>query len=159
MTIPLTNSIEQVLVDDEDYPFLNEYRWQIGTNGLVRRSEWFIGKRWKLLIHRVILNAPPEFEVDHRDHNRLNNQKVNLRLASTTQNQQNKLKTSSPRLSRFKGVSRQEQRTSPKKWFASIRVEGRPIRLGYFLSQQEAAVAYNEAAVTFFGEFAYLNTV
>ena len=46
-----------------------------------------------------------------------------------------------------------------KKWAARVNFSGQSKNLGYFLTEDEAALAYNEAAKELLGEHAYLNEV
>ncbi|HXF60743.1 MAG TPA: HNH endonuclease signature motif containing protein [Caldilineaceae bacterium] len=134
------------LVDEADYERVSRYTWTLDKNGYVVRKD---GKR-KLLLHRFILDAPPGYDVDHINHDRLDNRRANLRLATRSQNNAN----SGPRpgASRFKGVSRHEGA-----WRAEICVNGKRRRLGRYRNEIAAAKAYDRAAWAAWGEFAYLN--
>ena len=120
----------------------------------VRTSVREVGceKMETVLMHDLIL--PTEKDVDHRDRNPLNNRRLNLRLATRSQNLANTRSRSGS--SRYKGVcfSRREQ-----KFRAYIVVNYKQIHLGYFDSDLDAARVYNEAAREHFGAFALLNDV
>ncbi len=102
-------------------------------------------------MHRIIMNAPVGKQVDHINHNGLDNRKENLRLATPAQNQANQ-KLSKANTSGFKGVSFDKKK---KKWAAYIGKQSR--NLGRFLDIRDAARAYNDAAKLAYGEFAKLN--
>lgn len=88
---------------------------------------------------------------DHRDRNGLNNQRANLRAATTAQNSRNTgLRANNS--SGFKGVHATRGR-----WRAVLRVDGRRHHLGYFATAEAAGRAYDAAAVDLCGEFAWLN--
>jgi len=145
-------------VDDEDYEYLNQFHWypQKGHNTYyAKRKIFHNGTQDTILMHRDIMNTPKDMEVDHRDHDGLNNQKSNLRNCTHRQNQINKIVISS---SPYRGVTWVLKR---KKWKikARIKVYGRGIHLGYFRTEEMAALAYNEAAKKYFGEFAVLNII
>ncbi len=96
---------------------------------------------------------PPEgYEVDHINHDGLDNRRCNLRLATRANNCHNQ--RSFKGSSKYKGVWRVGE-----KWAACIRVDGRSKRLGTFVSEKEAALAYNQAAREHYGEFAKLNEI
>jgi hypothetical protein len=104
-----------------------------------------------ILLHQLLLGFPRS-DIDHRDGNGLNNRRRNLRTATRSQNQGNARKTTLPRLSIYKGVTKKNNT-----WYARIRKDGTLFNLGGFDLEEEAARAYDEAATHHFGEFARLN--
>ena len=113
------------------------------------------GVQAEIAIHRLIAEATDEQLIDHVDGDPCNNRRRNLRLATTAQNVRNRRRHSSKRSSQFKGVY-----LHPRSgWFAAICKDYRKKHLGYFPTEEEAALAYNESAIRLFGEFARLNVI
>lgn len=149
--IPLTQG-KVAIVDDSDFDWLNQWKWCAFSN-------YSGGKRYairsaspKLLIHRLILSPPKGYESDHIDGDGLNNQRVNLRVCTTSQNQQNRINQKG--ISQFKGVSWHKL---TGKWQVRICLNGKFLHIGLFNSEIDAAKAYDSAALKYFGEFARLN--
>jgi hypothetical protein len=141
------------MVDDKDYKYLNQFNWATDEYGTVTSSLGKSGKRY--IMARFLLEAPDSLEIDHIDGNRLNNQRSNLRFATSSQNKVNR----GPRkdnTSGYKGVSWHKQR---KKWSARIMAEGKYHSLGLFSQKEEAAKAYNKAAIDFYKSYAWINTL
>ena len=158
--IPLTQGYV-ALVDDADYEKLAQLEWcwadgyalTVADSGRFRAIFPDYQARARTVhMHRLILRAPDGMEVDHRSRNRLDNQRRNLRLATSGQNKHN----TGPRrgTSRYKGVCWDVRRG---KWTAQIKVQWRKRNLGGFSCEEEAARAYDRAAVILHGEFAVLN--
>ncbi len=136
-------------IDDEDYDFLNQWKWYVYIDRIycyAIRKDNKTGKRIKM--HRIIAHAPDNMLVDHIDHNGLNNQKSNLRICTNTQNQWNMR----GRRNGLKGVSIEKYC-----FRAGIKYQGKTIHLGSFKTEIEAAKAYDKKAKELFGEFAFLN--
>ena len=96
----------------------------------------------------------PEF-VDHIDRNPLNNNIENLREVTRSQNNMNR-KENKDSSSKYKGITYQK---NSNKWITRIRFNNKQIYLGLFINEIDAALAYNDAAIKYFGEFGYLNKI
>jgi AP2 domain/HNH endonuclease len=151
-TIPITRG-KFVLVDDEDFASLSQFKWCCaGYEGYWYAMRKVNGKMIRM--HRVILGASEGQWVDHKNGNGLDNQRGNLRIATPSQNSQNSRK----RLvatSRFKGVCFDNR---SRKWRAVIQHSGKERFLGNFDREEDAAKAYDKAASDLFGEFALVNS-
>ena len=145
------------LVDDEDYEYLNQWKWCVTRdhkdNLYAKRSTYINKKKGSLSMHRLIMNTPEEKQVDHIDHNGLNNQKSNLRNCTHTQNCWNKIPCGK---SKYLGVTIYNQKG---KYYikSAIRIDKKSIHIGQFKTEEEAALAYDNKAKEIFGEFANLN--
>lgn len=93
--------------------------------------------------------------VDHVDGDGLNNQLSNLRLATKTQQAQNRTVTNGRQ---YKGVVASPS-SEEIRWTAQIKVSGKLIFLGTYASERDAAIAYNAAALVSFREFARINKI
>lgn len=105
-------------------------------------------------MHRLILNAPDHVRVDHRNGDGLDNRRDNLRYATTSQNCGNQ-RVGRNNTSGYKGVT---PRPSGK-WRARIMYQRQCQHLGEYETKEDAARAYNEAALRLFGPFARLNPI
>lgn len=158
--IPLSGRLGEglfALVDDTDAGLVAGYRWVLQVSG---GSKYYAiahvpgsGKTGKtgrrVLMHNLIIGRKG---IDHRDGNGLNNQRANLRLATQGQNRAN----TPPRAgtSRFKGVYWHER---SGKWMARVGVNQKMHYLGIFSSEEDAARAYDAAALEIWGEYARPN--
>lgn len=145
------------LVDREDYESLNQHRWTKHKKGYaVRMAPSETRRQVGLKMHRVILCAKAGQLTDHRNRNKLDNRRSNLRFGTVGQNNMNKGKRNQKRAptSRFKGVSFDRRHG---KWFAQLRRDGEDILKQRFDTEEAAAIAYNAVALKEFGEFAVVN--
>ena len=106
-------------------------------------------------MHRVILNTPMGMDTDHINGNGLDNRRCNLRICTHAENISNQRKYSNTMLSKFKGVSWDKSRN---RWIVYIGVHPKRIFLGRFKTEIDAAIAYDNAARKYFGEFACTNS-
>jgi hypothetical protein len=150
--IPLTKG-NVALVDDEDYAELSRYRWHFGCGYAIRNSPTENQKKKTVRMHTEILGKVDGLEVDHINGNGLDNRRENLRHATRAQNQHNQTQRVGAS-SRYKGVYWYK---TTRKWSAQIAVNGHGKSIGYYTSERDAALAYNEAARKYFGEYARLN--
>ena len=149
--IPLTRGLFAI-VDADDYERLNMYKWYAhgkGDDCYAERCE--NGRTIKM--HREIIDIPPGFVCDHKNHNKLDNRKCNLRSCTYSQNAQNRRPCSNG-TSGYKGVSWNRE---TRKWRAMIQHNGQLIHIGYYEYEQDAAIAYDDMAIELFDEFACLN--
>ena len=146
-------------VDDDDFEYLSQWKWciQDKKNLYPRRTKRIGGgKVISFLMHRVIMKITDRYViVDHKDHDTLNNQKVNLRVCSRSDNNSN-VRSAKGSISKYLGVTWNKPN---KKWIAAITKNYRRIHIGCFQSEKQAALAYNERAKEIHGEFANLNQV
>jgi hypothetical protein len=140
------------MVDDADFDWLNQWKWCMGNDGYVRRSEQRNGKHIRIFMHREILKPPLGMLGDHRFGNTLDNRRENLRICTYADNSRNRKRASNTKFPR--GVSWHRR---DKRFRAQIKVNRRYIYLGAFRTEVEAAAAYNAGAIKYHGEFAYLN--
>jgi hypothetical protein len=142
-----------ILLDADDLLLVRKYNWTLcfGARTVYARS---IVRRHNIWMHRLIVKAPVNREVDHINKNGLDNRRVNLRLATHSQNQGNS-RIRKDNFSGYKGVSWHKK---TKKWIAQIGLgSGNRVYLGIFNDPWDAAQAYNDAALDHFGKFASFN--
>ncbi|HUR07040.1 MAG TPA: HNH endonuclease, partial [Nonomuraea sp.] len=106
-------------------------------------------------LHRLLCNAQPGQQVDHRNGDGLDNRRSNLRLCTRSQNIGN-ARTPRTNTSGYKGVYFERARGL---WCAEIWFNMRKRRLGRFADPKDAARAYNAAALEQWGEFARINEI
>ena len=147
-TIPLTQG-KIALVDDEDYSSLASRKWHYNVSGYACGN--MMGKR--VFMHRELIKATVDLEVDHINGDTLDNRKSNLRLCTHAENMRNR-KMQKNNTSGYKGVYWGKK---INKWRSKIRHNWVVIALGDYETAEEAARVYDAAAIKLFGPFAKTN--
>lgn len=148
------------LVDDDAVELIGKFKWRLqvdqrGVRYAVYRTRKH-GQQIHIQMHRFILGLTDGIPlVDHQNGDGLDNRRENLRVATVSQNQAN-VGLRSDNVSGFKGVCWLNRE---RRWLAFIQVNGRRIRLGRYQGKVDAAIAYDLAAIRFFGGFARTNVI
>lgn len=148
--IPLTQG-KSAIVSDEDYDRVACFKWYLQSDGYAARNVTLEdGTRRTLLMHRFLADAPygNGKHIDHRDLDKLNNQRTNLRSCLRAENLRNYPRRKD-NTSGFKGVT---QRSG--KWLARIGFKGQYMRLGLFETPELAHEFYCLAADMLHGVYA-----
>ncbi len=142
----------ETLVDIADLPRIQAFpgKWRAKwdrsarafyVQGIATRKYSEMGRKM-VYLSRFIMNAPVDLEVDHINHNPLDNRRCNLRLVDKSGNAQNRRGANRNGKTGIRGVSWHKEMG---KWMASIRVHGKQHRIGYFDNLEEAARAVEAA--------------
>lgn len=146
-----------ISVDDDQYERLSAMRWctyaSNSTRYAVRSSH---GPT--MIMHRFLTDCPADLQVDHINHDGLDNRLANLRICTKAENIRNR-DARKDNLSGMRGVGKYSDQCSRLrrrgKWYARIQFEGRRINLGEFKTFELAVSARRAAELKYFGEFAY----
>lgn len=147
--LPLSNGQYAQVSDEDFFPCLQYIPWHVATNGYVVTQSGKGKERRQLRLHKFIQERMGLLgDFDHKDRNKLNSQRDNLRPCTRSQNQANR-KVSSLSQTGVKGV-----RLRPNGWYqAEIRLSGIKTSLGYFRTIEAAKETYDAASLKEYGEF------
>lgn len=142
-----------IIIDTEDLNLVKDYQWHIensranlqygqaSTNGKLPSKT--------IRIHRLII--PDSVQIDHINHNGLDNRKSNLRTCNNRENNCNKNFSRNPK-SGYTGIRYNEKANS---YYVRMMVNKREISLGHYKSLEEAIEARKQGEEKYFGEFKY----
>ena len=144
---------EEFYFDLEDYDLIKEYYWAKNTTGYLSANKNTV------FMHRIVLGLNNVSWIknrgDHRNHNKLDNRKSNLRTATPNQNTMN----SNLRSDNKSGVVGVMWNKRNNNWYVQIGMNGRNKYLGSFVNFDDAVRARKEAEEKYFGEFSYENSM
>lgn len=162
--IELTNNAGFCIVDDDDYENVKDFKWALVKGMSTNYARKTSGK--KEMMHRMLLNARDGFQVDHVNHDGLDNRRCNIRECTRSENMKNvrpygtskylgvNLHTTKSKHTKKDGT---ESNYTFTKWRAAIAIKGKIKHLGLFEYEIDAAKKYDEYAKMHHGEFANLN--
>ena len=146
-TVFYTRNGEEFYVDTEDIEIVKQYTWCIAKGYVINNDG--------ILLHRLIMNAPSNKDIDHINHNKLDNRKCNLRIVFDYENMWNQ-KIAKNNTSGATGVYLNK---ATNKWFAQIEVKGKKNYLGSFNTFEKAREARKIAEEKYFGKYSYDNSI
>lgn len=152
--IGYTTKGEKFYIDKEDLNKIKPYTWSINDNGYLRAN--IKGKNIRM--HRFILDLvdyDKNLIIDHINHNTYDNRKINLRIATSTQNTCN----TSLRRNNKSGVTGVSWDNRCKKWEAKISIKKKYTHIGYFENFDDAVKARKEAEEKYYKEYSYDNSM
>lgn len=155
----LTSKEQEIYVDDDDFDLVKQFVWRVDKWGYVVTSihNKSKGTCFVMKMHRLIMGNVGDLNVDHINHDKLDNRKSNLRACTFHQNSMNKkirIDSKHP----YKGVYSQHKHGKTK-YFARCRGSEKHVYTKGYDTIEEAALAYNAIAKDMFGEYACLNEV
>lgn len=147
-----TKSGVEFWFDKEDYDLIKDYNWGTDEKGYIEAIMWdnTDGSQHKIKLSRLVMNVldNKDFncQVDHKDRNKSNNMKSNLRICTNQQNNFNKPPYK-------EDGSKVGVRLERGKWLASITIDGNMIRLGKYDNYDDAVKARIDAEKKYWGEY------
>jgi hypothetical protein len=128
--------MSDILVDEENKHLL-EQTWYVNKRGYVQRDVKRKNRK-RYLLHRVIMNAKKGQLVDHKNGNKLDNRKENLRIVTKSENNHNAIGLNKRNTSGYRGVTWDKKKN---KWMAQGCVNSKHKFIGYFETAKEASIA------------------
>lgn len=150
--IGYTTKGEPFYFDLEDYDKIKDYCWNMDDKGYIMH---IVTSGGCIRIHRLIMNCPSNMIIDHMNHNKADNRKVNLRICTYNENTKN----NALRKDNISGVTGVSFCKRNGKWVANICVNRKIKFLGYFSNFDDAVKARKNAEEIYYGEFSYDNSM
>lgn len=134
-----------VTIDKADLELVKPYRWTLGSHGYPQCYPERPTRGRAMLMHRFLfgLAVGDKRQVDHRNRDKFDNRRSNLRVVTTMEQAQNRPRSGGKKRgrSRYRGVVLMPAKGRQKRWRAEGRVNGRYYSLGYYMTEGEAAEA------------------
>jgi len=142
--------MENLILSECDQYIKEKYKINFDVNSGYYRI--YLGKGKYVYLHRFILQAKNGEIVDHKDRNKHNNSRNNLRIASKSLNNYNRdVKNELGR-----GIYYDKY---GERFRACISYKNKTIKIGSFKTEIEAKIAYNNKALELRGDDAYIHNI
>jgi hypothetical protein len=135
-------------VDSADLPKLQGFNvtwhasWSKYTHSFYARcNDRANGKHMTIWIHRFLMDAPQGLDVDHRNHDTLDNRRENLRVSTRSGNGMNRKGAASHSKTRQRGICHYPSRG---KFILQLTINGKRRTVGYFATIDEAIAVRNQ---------------
>lgn len=138
------------LFDLEDLPVIEGRNWYVDKDGYLTSSYYYFGILRIVRFHRIVAHPKPGQRVDHKNKNRADNRKQNLRCCDPAENNRNRGLYST----NTSGVSGVVYDKNRNRWVATITYNHKRIFIGRFSDKDDAIMARLETEIRLFGEFA-----
>lgn len=140
-----TNTNEKFYFDLEDYDKIKDYAWM--SHQVKENSFYIVSTSKHILLHRIIMDCPDVFVVDHKNHNTFDCRKANLRISTVSENIVNSTRCYQA------GI----KQTASGKYEARIAFNNKITCLGTFDQYEDALNARITAEKLLFKEYRYNN--
>jgi len=137
----------RTLISLEDVERCSNLKWYLSGTLYVCSG----GKEKAIYLHKLIMNGSKDNYVDHINHNKLDNRRLNLRICTNQQNAMNRVKA----IDNTSGTTGVTWHKASDSWLAKIGCKHKCIHLGIYKNKEDAIKARKEAEVKYFGEFRY----
>lgn len=126
-----------VLFDDADNEIVSKYFWSELRGPRTSYADAFT-RDGVVLMHRILMNPPKGYVVDHINNNGLDNRRQNLRVVTQSEN----IRRAGIRVNNTSGIIGVHWNEETKRWRATFRgPNGKKVYAGVFKTKDEAAVA------------------
>ena len=144
------NTNKPFIFDIDDFDKVSKYHWYEEREGYVRASN-----DDRIFLHRLIMGLPKDLKIDHINHDTFDNRKLNLRIATTSQNAMNRI-VGSNNTSGVAGVVWVKNRNN---WKSEIKLNDKTIYLGSYEKFEDAVKVRKDAENRYFGKYSYDNSM
>lgn len=139
-------------IDEADWSSVQDKALYRGSNGYVYFSTWQDGKTHPQTLHGFLMRPPKGLCVDHRNGDKTDNRRENLRIVTSSANGANRQYPNKNNTSGIRGVAYKPLLSALHPWHAQIMVNRKAYHLGLFATKEEAIAARKAAELANYGE-------
>lgn len=169
---PISCGRKRAYIDEKRLSDVSKHKWYDTNNYVmcVANNPMTKTGRKTIMLHRFLMglcdgsgnkicDCECNYQVDHINRNALDNRVSNFRVCVQSLNNKNRTVNKNKKSSKYLGVTFDKSKRLKKKWKAAVSHNGKQTHTPLFLTEKEAALAYNELAKKLHGEYANLNII